>query len=86
MLCPVCSDGVSYPNKYVRNLLKQLPIENLEYEWKPEWGKQYSYDNYFIYNEKEYIVEADGAQHFKDSIFSKLNKHTPNSQVSILLL
>ena len=28
------------------------------------------------YNEKEYIVEADGAQHFKDSIFSKLNKHT----------
>ena len=76
MLCPVCSDGVSYPNKYVRNLLKQLPIENLEYEWKPEWGKQYSYDNYFTYNEKEYIVEADGAQHFKDSIFSKLNKHT----------
>ena len=43
--------------------------------WKPEWGKQYSYDNYFTYNEKEYIVEADGAQHFKDSIFSKLNKH-----------
>ena len=69
--CPVCSDGISYPNKYIRNFLKQLPIENLEYEWKLKDYKQYSYDNYFIYNNTEYIVEADGAQHYKKNKFGK---------------
>ena len=68
--CPVCSDGISYPNKFVRNFLNQLPIENLIYEWKIEKNKQYSYDNYFIYNNKEYIVEADGAQHFQKNKFN----------------
>lgn len=69
--CPVCSDGISYPNKYIRNFLKQLPIENLEYEWKLKDYKQYSYDNYFIYNNTEYIVEADGAQHYQENKFGK---------------
>ena len=69
--CPVCSDGISYPNKYIRNFLKQLPIENLEYEWKLKDYKQYSYDNYFIYNDTEYIVEADGAQHYQKNKFGK---------------
>lgn len=69
--CPVCYDGVSYPNKYVRNFLIQLPVKNLTYEWKPKWGKQYSYDNYFIYNNNEYVVEADGAQHFQKNKFGK---------------
>ena len=69
--CPVCSDGISYPNKYIRNFLKQLPIENLEYEWKLKDYKQYSYDNYFVYNDTEYIVEADGAQHYQKNKFGK---------------
>lgn len=73
IFCPVCSDGISYPNKYIRNFLKQLPISNLTYEWHPEWAKQYSYDNYFVYNNNEYIIEADGAQHFSQKNFSKFN-------------
>lgn len=69
--CPVCSDGISYPNKYIRNFLKQLPIENLEFEWKLKNNKQYSYDNHYIYNDIEYIVEADGAQHYQKNKFGK---------------
>lgn len=63
--CPVCDDGISYPNKFVRNFLSQLPIKNLIYEWRPTWGKQCLYDNYFMYNNNEYVIEADGVQHFQ---------------------
>lgn len=69
--CPFCSDGISYPNKFIRAFLKQLPVYNLDYEWKLDGYKQYSYDNYFIYNSKEYVVEADGAQHYQKNKFGK---------------
>lgn len=58
--CKVCSDGISYPNKFARALLKQLDIQNVIYEWNPDWLKPYSYDNYFIYNDVEYVLEMDG--------------------------
>ncbi len=58
--CKVCSDGISYPNKFGRALLKQLDIQNVIYEWNPDWLKPYSYDNYFIYNNIEYVLEMDG--------------------------
>lgn len=45
--------------------LSQLPIKNLTYEWNPKWGERYRYDNYFMYNNNEYVVEADGLQHFQ---------------------
>lgn len=69
--CPVCSDGISYPNKFMRYFLKQLPVQQLQFEWKPEWNKKYSYDNYFIFNGIEYVVEADGAQHYQKNKFGK---------------
>ena len=67
--CSTCSDGISYPNKFVRNVLLKLPLENLEFEYKPQWASPYSYDNYFTYNGQEYIVETDGAQHYDDDKF-----------------
>lgn len=64
--CPFCSDGISYPNKFGRALLSQLPIENHICEYHPDWAKPYFYDNYFVYNAIEYILEMDGEQHYTE--------------------
>lgn len=68
--CPKCSDGISYPNKFSRSFLEQLPITNVKYEFRPTWAKQYFYDNYFEYNNTKYILEMDGSFHYKDIKFS----------------
>ena len=64
--CSFCGDGISYPNKFCRAFLDQLPIDDYEVEWQPEWAKPYFYDNYFIYNNVRYILEADGNFHYSD--------------------
>lgn len=58
--CNACSDGISYPNKFARNLLSQAGIKNVKYEWSPDWISPYFYDNYFEYNDQKYILEMDG--------------------------
>lgn len=58
--CDVCSDGISYPNKFMRALLSQLPVENVVYEWNPDWLRPYQYDSYFQYNGYMYVLEMDG--------------------------
>ena len=55
-----CSDKKSYPNKFSYAFLEQLPIDDWQYEYQPEWAKPYFYDNYFKYKNKEYIIEMDG--------------------------
>lgn len=64
--CSFCSDGISYPNKFCRAFLDQLPIDDYDVEWQPAWAKPYLYDNYFKYNNVCYIVEADGNLHYSD--------------------
>ena len=66
LACQKCSDGISYPNKLARALLSQLPVTNIVYEYSPKWANLYKYDNYFEYNNKKYILEMDGIQHFKE--------------------
>ena len=58
--CTACDDGISFPNKFGRSLLGQLPIEYCEYEWNPYWLKPYKYDSYFVYYGNEYVLEMDG--------------------------
>jgi hypothetical protein len=70
-ICPKCSDGISYPNKFSRFFLSQLPVNNVRYEYNPQWAGRYLYDNYFEYDNKKYILEMDGGFHYKDIIFSK---------------
>ena len=67
--CQRCSDGISYPNKFSRSLLSQLPIDKYDCEYQPEWVKPYYYDNHFWYNGTEYILEMDGYLHFVDRHF-----------------
>lgn len=55
-----CKDGISYPNKFSYEFLKQLPVENIIHEWTADWLSPYSYDNYFEYKDKKYFMEMDG--------------------------
>lgn len=59
--CNNCNDNISYPNKYLRGFLSQLPIEDIEYEYSPSWAKPYRYDSCFKYKEDIFIIEMDGA-------------------------
>ena len=63
--CDNCSDHLSYPNKFGRALFDQLLI-HYQTEWQPDWAKPYYYDIYFQHKGKEYIVELDGMQHFRE--------------------
>ena len=58
--CAKCSDGISYPNKFARAFLDQLNIKDYIPEYSPDWVRPYSYDNYFVYNNIDYILEMDG--------------------------
>ena len=60
--CPVCSDGISYPNKFMASMLEQLGVS-----YKPEFiikGKKYKYDFYLI--DYSVIIEMHGRQHYEE--------------------
>lgn len=62
LCCPYCSDGISYPNKFMHEFFNQVSnqIKNYIIEYSPEWIGRKRYDNYFECNGKKYIVEVDG--------------------------
>ena len=77
--CVICNDGVSYPNKFIYNCLKQIEdqLQYLDREVVFDWCEFYfrnekrsgRYDIYFEANNKKYIVEMDGGiGHGKESI------------------
>lgn len=65
--CPNCSDGISYPNKFISNLLSQLNIE-FETEVKFDWCKFPKYNSHsvaigrydVVINKNNLIIEMDG--------------------------
>lgn len=71
--CP-CSDGISYPNKFVYNILEQSGI-NFIREYSPKWfgRKRRSYD-FFLPNENA-IIEVNGLQHYQN-VFERLGGRT----------
>ena len=68
--CNFCDDNISFPNKFLRLFLKQLPVTNVQYEYSPDWANRYRYDSYFEYMGNKYIVEMDGDFHYKDNKMS----------------
>ena len=56
-----CSDGQSYPNKFMYALLNQLNVQ-YEPEYSPEWAQEKRYDNFI--KEKNCIIENHGYQHY----------------------
>lgn len=75
LFCDKCDDGVSYPNKFIRNVINELSnhydITDIEYEFKPSWANGRLYDIKFIYNGVGYIVEMDGSFHYKHNNLNK---------------
>lgn len=59
-------DGFSTPEKFMFNLLKYI---NIDFIWQlskkhKKWCDNKRYDFYFKFNEKEYIIEVHGGQHY----------------------
>jgi len=69
--CNICGDGISYPNKFIANILFQL--ESLIF--KPEksfvWSNNKRYDFYIEYY--DYVIEVHGGHHY-DGGFSRVNR------------
>ena len=66
LCCFKCSDGISYPNKLMFNVLEQLNITFIS-EYSPDWIKPKRYDFYFELNNNKYIIEMDGGWHNQDN-------------------
>lgn len=77
LACPRCSDGISYPEKLMFSLLKQL---NLEFETQKifEWSKNVFHENGKLNGTKKYdfyipslncVIETHGGQHYKQSFY-----------------
>ena len=81
----MCSDGYSYPNKFVYHILCQLNL-NVEPEYSPQWANRKRYDEYLIdYN---IIIENHGKQHYtqQDSLTHRsLEKELENDQIKYQL-
>jgi len=77
--CPKCSDGVSYPNKFMFNILEQIQIlKNVKvfetektFDWLiynfKEKERKGKLDFYLIINDQNYGIEMDGGFHSKDN-------------------
>lgn len=63
-----CGDGFSYPEKFMMSVLNQLDIKYITQLSKSNflWCDKYKYDFYFEYNNKTYIIETHGIQHYED--------------------
>lgn len=74
--CSYCSDGISYPNKFIRAFIEQLPVVNIQNEFSPKWcvfnGNKCRYDIYFEYNNQCYIIEMDGSLGHGNRTFNNL--------------
>lgn len=73
--CSFCSDGISYPEKFIANFLDELKIDFITQLSKTnfKWCDCYRYDFYIPdYNT---IIEVNGIQHYKDSFIGLNSKN-----------
>lgn len=78
--CPRCGDGISYPEKFMFNLLTDLGID-FNKEYSPKWANQKKYDFYFNLNNNKYLIEMDGLQHKIDSSWSTKENQINNDKL-----
>lgn len=67
LLCNECSDGISYPEKFISSLLNQLNVEHSSQLSNKtfSWCGKYRYDKYL--RDINIIVEIHGIQHYENS-------------------
>ena len=73
--CTRCSDGFSYPNKFIFNLLSELHV-NFTPEKIFSWSEHKIYD--FYLPDYNCIIEAHGMQHYKDCYFTNYKNVNQN--------
>ena len=73
LCCPKCRESISYPNKYMFCLLRQLKID-FEDEKSFNWSDGKKYD--FYIKDKNTIIEMHGIQHYEEMNFSKYGART----------
>lgn len=62
--CQCCGDGVSYPNRLIRNVMNTFIPDKMKFEYQDIWTNGKLYDVYFEINNDKYVIEMDGAQHY----------------------
>lgn len=63
----ICNDNISFSNKFVYHILKQLNID-IKTEYVPKWANRYRYDIFIP--EYNIIIENHGIQHYEDVSFT----------------
>ncbi|MGN5457067.1 MAG: zinc-ribbon domain-containing protein [Candidatus Kurthia intestinigallinarum] len=71
--CNRCSDGISYPEKFIASMLDQLSI-HYEMHYCPSWANKRRYD--FYLSDCNCIIEVHGEQHYKETNLTKLGGRT----------
>lgn len=79
--CPICSDGISYPNKFMYILLKQLGVDFIK-EFSPSWSNRKIYD--FYIPSKKIIIEMDGGLGHGYRSFNNIKTPEETKQIDIL--
>ena len=69
--CLVCGDNISFPNKFIRNMLKMLNIPFVS-EWKDSWTEGKRYDVKFEKEGQNILVEMDGGFHKRETQYKTL--------------
>ena len=66
--CSICSDKISYGEKFVINILNQLQLDFQTQLSKAmlSWCQDYRYDFYFELSGEKYVIETNGLQHYKE--------------------
>ena len=71
--CRVCGDSTSYPEKFINSI---LPQKNIIFETQKvifkDKGNKIRYDFYFEYNDRKYIIEVHGMQHYENVGWGKM--------------
>lgn len=62
-VCDVCSDGISYPNKFITCLLQQTSF-SFKTEKSFDWSDNKRYDHYI--ESKLIVIENHGLQHYEN--------------------
>lgn len=78
--CINCSDGFSYPEKLVFNLLSEVASEEIIWQTTFSWSEGKIYD--FYLPERSIIIEVHGEQHYKKPFYSNNPKELQKVQAN----
>ena len=80
--CKVCSDGISFPNRFMAALLDELHINYIP-EKTFDWSDNKRYD--FYLTDYNIIVEMHGKQHYTKNIYNKTVKRQKENACNVCI-